>query len=294
MTTILVPLVALALAGPVALEKTETILLRPGAKLPAGTPAEKVVERGVAGVKDRAISDVSEPALTVYLPPPEKATGAAIVVCPGGGYQRLAIDKEGHDVARWLTSQGVAGMVLKYRLPGADNMKLAKGDLADATRAAKVALEDAEDAMRIVRENAVRWHLRPDAVGIMGFSAGGHLAAMMAMVSTPRNRPDFLVLVYPAIPQRIEASGPSAPGVSAATPRTFLVHADDDKSAPPDGSVRFYQALKKANVPAELHIYAHGGHGFGMRKSDQPVAAWPAALAAWLAEARKPAPSATR
>jgi acetyl esterase/lipase len=292
MISILGPLLALALSGPVVTD--ETILLRPGARMPAGTPAEKVVERNTDGVRDRTISDVSEPALTVYLPPKDKATGTAIVVCPGGGYQRLAIDKEGHDVARWLTSQGVAGIVLKYRLPGAENMKLAKGNLADATRAAKVALEDAEEAMRVVRQNAARWHLRPDAVGIMGFSAGGHLAAMMGMVSTPRNRPDFLVLVYPAIPQRIEASGPSAPGVSAATPRTFLVHADDDQSAPPDGSVRFYQALKKASVPAELHIYAHGGHGFGMRKSDHPVAAWPAALAAWLAEARQPAPSATR
>jgi acetyl esterase/lipase len=292
MITILAPVVALTLVGSVAAE--ETIVLRPAGKIPAGTPAEKVVERGVAGVIDRAISDVAEPTVTVYLPAPEKATGMAIVVCPGGGYQRLAIDKEGHDVARWLTGQGVAGVVLKYRLPGAENMKLAKGALADATRAARVALEDAEQAMRVVRQNAARWHLRPDAVGIMGFSAGGHLAAMMGMVSTPRNRPDFLVLVYPAIPQGLEASGPSAPGVSAATPRTFLIHADDDTSAPPDGSVRFYQALKKAKVPAELHIYAHGGHGFGMRKSDQPIAAWPAVLAAWLAEAPRPAPSATR
>jgi acetyl esterase/lipase len=250
----------------------EIIPLRPAAR---GSAPEQVDERGSGGNKDRSVSNVSEPSLTVYLPPREKANGTAIVVCPGGGYERLAIDKEGHDIARWLNSVGVAGIVLKYRLPGKDNMKAARGELHQATQAAHVALEDAQDGMRIVRENAARWGLKAGAIGMMGFSAGGNLAALTGMVAPAKTRPDFLVLVYPAIPQTLE--------VTASTPRTFLVHAADDRLDAGDNSVRFFLALRKAGVPAELHVYADGGHGFGMRKNGKPVAAWPEALAAWMA-----------
>src|SRR4051794_24164531 len=149
----------------------ETIPLRADPKAAAALP-EQVVDRGTGGNHDRAVSQVSRPSLTVYLPAKDKATGTAVVVCPGGGYERLAFDKEGHEVARWLTSVGIAGIVLKYRLPGKDNMKLAKGELHQATKAAHVAVEDAEEAMRVVRENAARWNIRPNAVGMMGFSAG--------------------------------------------------------------------------------------------------------------------------
>jgi acetyl esterase/lipase len=251
----------------------ETIFLRPEPKGPPA-PAEKVEDRGTAGNKDRAVSDVTRPSLTIYLPPREKATGSAVVVCPGGGYERLAIDKEGHEVARWLAGMGIAGVVLTYRLPGKDAMKPARGELHQATVAARVALEDAEEAMRVVRQNAARWNVKPGAVGMMGFSAGGNLAALAGMVAPPATRPDFLVLVYPAIPQTLD--------ITAKTPRTFLVHAADDHLDAGDNSVRFFLALRKAGVPAELHVYASGGHGFGMRKNGKPVAAWPDVLAAWL------------
>lgn len=249
----------------------ETVLLRTGT---SGGAPEGVEERGKNGVHDRSITNVTAPSLTVYLPAKDKATGMAIVICPGGGYHHLAIDKEGHDVAKWLNTIGVAGIVLKYRLPGGDQMRPAMGDVRQAAEAARVAIEDAEEAMRVVRVSAAKWNLRPDAIGLMGFSAGGHLAAMVGMLGSADVRPNFLVLGYPAIPQNLD--------LPASTPRTFLVHADDDRLAAVDNSVRFYAALKKAKVPAELHVYADGGHGFGILKSGKTSAAWPDALAAWL------------
>ncbi|MBL8219704.1 MAG: alpha/beta hydrolase [Bryobacterales bacterium] len=247
----------------------QTLSLRPGV---AGPTPEKIEQRGTAEANDRAVSNVSEPTLTVYLPPKEKATGVAIVICPGGGYARLAIDKEGHDIARFLNSVGVAGIVLKYRLPGSMNGSREGFDAAIA--AAKVAIDDGELAMEATRKHAVEWNIRPDAVGMMGFSAGGHLAAMVGMSAPAAARPDFLVLVYPALPRELR--------VTAETPRTFLVHADDDRLAPADNSIPFYLALKKAKVSAELHVYSGGGHGFGMKKSGKTSENWPLALAAWL------------
>lgn len=244
----------------------QTIVLRPGSGV------EKVEQRGTGGVNDRAVSNVSEPTLTVYLPPKEKATGTAIVVCPGGGYARLAIDKEGHDIARWLTTIGVAGIVLKYRLPG--SMNGSREGFDAAREAAKVALEDGELAMEVARKRAAEWGVKADAIGMMGFSAGGHLAAMVGMSAPAAVRPNFLVLVYPALPRELRVTGE--------TPRTFLVHADDDRLAPADNSVPFYLALKKAKVSGELHVYSGGGHGFGMKKSGKTSENWPAALAAWL------------
>lgn len=254
----------------------QVIPLRPNSKPDPGTPAEKIEERGTNGVVDRSISAVSEPTVTVYLAPKSLATGTAIVICPGGGYQHLAIDKEGHDIARWLTTIGITGVVLKYRLPGQANMRASLGDLQQAAQAARVAIEDAQDAMVLVRAQARQWNLKPHSVGMMGFSAGGHLAAMLGMIAPDEARPDFLVLGYPAIPKTLN--------VTAKTPPTFLVHADDDRLAPKDNSVRFYEALKEAKVPAELHVYATGGHGFGIRKTDKTSAAWPQALVAWLSQ----------
>jgi acetyl esterase/lipase len=252
----------------------EVIVLRQAA---AGT--EKVEQRGAGGVNDRAIRNVVEPTLTVYLPAKEKATGVGMVICPGGGYQHLAIDKEGHDVARWLNTIGVAGLVLKYRLPGGQNMKLAMGDLKQAAEAAKVAVEDAQAAMKVARANTAKWNLRAGSIGMMGFSAGGNLAILMGLLERGETGPDFLVPIYPAVPQTLEVS-PSAP-------RTFLVHADDDKAVgPAEHSVKFYLALKQAKIPAEMHIYSSGGHGFGIRKTGKTSADWPAALAAWLTELR--------
>jgi acetyl esterase/lipase len=240
--------------------------------------AEHIENRGKAGIIDRSITNVSQPTITVYLPPKEKSTGTAIVICPGGGYQHLAIDKEGHDIARWLNTIGVAGIVLKYRLPGS-MIGLSQADLHQVADKIHVALEDAEAAMRLTRENASKWNLKATAVGMMGFSAGGHLAAMMGMVAPPDSRPDFLVLGYPAIPAHLN--------VTSSTPRTFLVAADDDTTVnAAENAGRFFAALKAAKVPAEIHIYSSGGHGFGIINSGKTSSAWPSAFVAWLKEAQ--------
>ena len=255
----------------------ETIVLHPEMKPDPSAPAEQIQERGRNGVTDRSITNVNQPTVTVYLPAGAKATGTAIVICPGGGYQHLAIDKEGHDVARWLNTIGIAGIVLKYRLPGSAAMTHG-GDLQAEAEAVHLTLDDAEAAVELVRKNASRWNLKPNAVGLMGFSAGGHLAAMMGMVAPKTSRPDFLILGYPAIPPVL--------AVTAETPRTFLVAADDDPAVNPvQNAARFFAALRAAKVPAEMHIYSSGGHGFGIVKSGKTSEAWPGALAAWLKEA---------
>lgn len=237
--------------------------------LAAATTPERTEERGKDGVTDRAIMDVSNPSITVYLPPKDKATGVGILICPGGGYARLAIDKEGHDVARWLNSIGVAGFVLKYRLPGGANMRPSLGTMQEAATAAQVAIEDATSAMKMIR---AKWSLQK--VGMMGFSAGGHLAAMLGMTGEGTARPDFLALIYPAVPKELKIDG--------STPRSFLVHADDDGLSAGENSARFYQLLRQAKVRSELHVYSDGGHGFGIRQSGKASAAWPAAFELWL------------
>ena len=267
---------ALLLALPLMAQ--ETIPLRLDHPVDPSAPTEKIEERGKSGVIDRAITNVSQPTVTVYLPAKDKANGTGIVIAPGGGYQHLAIDKEGHDVARWLNTIGIGAFVLKYRLPG--SMKgQSQTDIHQVADKIHVALEDAEAAVRLARENAPKWNLKPNAIGMMGFSAGGHLAAMMGMIAPPDARPDFLVLGYPAIPGVLN--------VTASTPQTFLVAAADDPTVnPADNAGRFFAALRAAKVPAELHVYSSGGHGFGIIKSGKTSAAWPNALVAWLKEAR--------
>jgi acetyl esterase/lipase len=256
----------------------ETISLPLKNPVDPSAPAEKIAERGKSGVIDRAISNVVQPTVTVYLPAKNQANGTGIVICPGGGYQHLAIDKEGHDIARWLNSIGIAAVVLKYRLPGSMRGS-SQGDIHEVADRIHVALEDAEAAMRLMRANASKWNLKPGAIGMMGFSAGGHLAAMMGMIAPPDTRPDFLVLGYPAIPASLN--------VTSAMPRTFLVAADDDTTVnPAENAGRFFAALRAAKVPAELHIYSSGGHGFGIQKSGKTSAAWTGALVAWLKEAQ--------
>jgi acetyl esterase/lipase len=257
----------------------QTIQLRPDARIDPNAPAEQIEERGKNGVVDRSITNVSQPTVTVYLPDKATATGTGIIICPGGGYQHLAIDKEGHDVARWLNTIGIAGLVLKYRLPGSAGMRGAGTDMQKQAGAVHVALEDAEAAVALARKNAEQWHLKAKAIGLMGFSAGGHLAAMMGMVAPPETRPDFLVLGYPAVPRMLE--------ITASTPRTFIVAADDDPLVnPADNAGRLFAALRAAKVPAELHIFSSGGHGFGINKTGKTSAAWPTALIAWLKEAQ--------
>ena len=267
---------ALFIALPLLAQETISLPLKN--PVDPSAPAEKIEERGKGGVIDRAITNVVQPTITVYLPAKPQANGTGIVICPGGGYQHLAIDKEGHDIARWLNSIGIAAAVLKYRLPGSMRGS-SQGDIHVVADRIHVALEDAEAAMRLMRENASKWNLKPGAIGMMGFSAGGHLAAMMGMVAPPDSRPDFLVLGYPAIP--------AALSVTSAMPRTFLVAADDDTTVnAAENAGRFFAALRAAKIPAELHIYSSGGHGFGIQKSGKTSAAWPGALVAWLKEAQ--------
>ena len=239
---------------------------------------ETWTERGKNGVVDRGVAFVSTPDMTVYLPLKEKNTGVGIILCPGGGYEHLAIDKEGHDVAKWLNSIGIAGFVLKYRLPRSKGMSYTM----------EAPLQDAQRALRMVRTRAEEWHLDASRIGMMGFSAGGDLVARAGMswdkgqsaaadpIERASCRPDFLVLAYPAMPKELH--------VTAETPPAFLVQASNDPTVSPENSIRFYQALLQAKVPAELHIYLKGGHGFGMVHSGLPTASWPLRLEDWMAE----------
>lgn len=263
---------------------------------------EVVVQRGKT-VSDRSISHIHNPTLTVHLPAKAKATGTAVVICPGGGYNRVVIDKEGNDVARWLASIGVAGFVLKFRNPR----------LPEKIYGPDAPIADACRAMRLVRSKATEFGLDPRRIGLMGFSAGGHLASTVATHWDDGNphatdaidrvscRPDFLMLIYPMISldETITDRGSKrnllgeSPGVSlvqklsnefhvdARTPPTFLVQTGDDSTSP-ENSVRFYLALRRAGVPAELHLYERGGHGYGIRPSALPNSAWPARCEDWL------------
>ena len=244
------------------------------------TGEEKIVERGQNGVRDRSVSQAVRPDLTVYLPAREKASGAAIVVAPGGGYVHLAIDKEGHDIGRWLASRGVAGIVLKYRLPFADGMRpeswqAARSDPEASRKASAVAIEDAQQAIRIVRGRAADWGLRSDAIGMMGFSAGGLLAALMGGETEAAVRPNFLALIYPAVPRSVP--------MPVAMP-VFIAQADDDPTVKPESLLGYYAALKQAKIPVEMHIYNSGGHGFGMKQTGKTSASWPLQFEDWLEE----------
>ncbi len=243
---------------------------------------------------------VDVPTLTPYLPASPVSTGTSVIVFPGGGYANLAMDHEGEQVAEWFNSLGVTAFVVKYRLgPRYRHPSM---------------LLDGQRAVRYVRLLAAELKLRADRIGIMGFSAGGHLASTVAThigdeqpgaadpIDRVSARPDFLILGYPVISldqpyahkgSRERLLGPSPDealvrdlsnenAVTARTPPTFLFHTDDDAGVPPENSVAFYLALKKAGVPAEMHIYQHGRHGVGLAPTDPVLSTWPARLADWL------------
>lgn len=245
-------------------------------------------------------ADTDQPKLTAYLPAPEKAVGSAVVICPGGGYGGLSMDKEGKQVALWMNSIGVAAFVLQYRLGPRYHHP--------------VELMDAQRALRYVRSGAKNFGVASDRIGIMGFSAGGHLAATagthFSIPSAPvadavdraSSLPDFLILAYPVISfttpythrgslKNLLGENPEADlvkslsnelQVTAQTPPTFLFHTDGDKGVPAENSVLFYLALRKAGVPAEMHIYQNGPHGVGLAPSDPVLSSWPGRLADWL------------
>lgn len=250
------------------------------------TGPEKIEERGKNGVIDRSFANIGDPTITIFPAPVEIRTGAAILIAPGGAYSHLAYDKEGLDIARWLNTLGITGVVLKYRMPEKpkDFRALMFGDARESAKAVGVALEDAREAMRLLRsDRAMReWKIDKTRVGMMGFSAGGHLAALLGMDEDAALRPNFLALVYPAIPDPLY--------VTASTPQTFLAHAADD-SLSADNSIRFYQALRKAKVPAELHVFNEGGHGFGLKKSGKTSERWSEHFAAWFKAMKCPCES---
>lgn len=240
------------------------------------------------------ISKVSDPTIEVFLPARSHATGQAVLICPGGGYQILAYDWEGTDIAKWLNGQGIAGIVLKYRLP----------DPAISEKPHLAPLQDAKQAMRLAKRYAPKWGIDPDKVGVMGFSAGGHLAATLGTQFDQDGRPAFMVLVYPVVSmkdgvthrwsrKRLIGDNPTQAlidrysaeaNVAANTPPTFLLHATDDKGVPVENSLLMYGALKTNNVPVEMHILPEGGHGFALGIGKKTVARWPGYLADWLAE----------
>ncbi len=226
------------------------------------------------------VSHISNPSIIPYLPAADRATGAAVIVCPGGGHEYLALEHEGDAVGKWLSAHGVAVFVLKYRLarePGSPY------------EVAVHALMDAQRAVRTVRSRAAEWNVNPSAVGIMGFSAGGEVAVLAAThfdnpvkgssdsVDALDCRPDFQALFYPGLPH--------APLVlTRRTPPAFLCSADNDQFNLTEPMVRLYLDLRAAGVSAEMHVYARGGHGFGIREQDKPVYTWMSLFMAWLGD----------
>ncbi len=227
---------------------------------------------------------VTEPTLTIYPAPEDRNTGTAVVIAPGGGYNILAYDLEGVEVARWLNDIGVTALVLHYRVPRSKTLEKHE-----------VALVDAQRAMRVARQHASEWGYRPDRIGMLGFSAGGHLTAMTGtsfhqktyygvdMADEISPRPDFLILIYPAYLLVDEKTLTLSPEVQVPSdaPPAFLVHAGDDPHTAL-GSLALYKAFKSAGLSAELHIYPDGGHGYGLRPTRFTVTSWPDRAEAWM------------
>ena len=256
-----------------------------------GASANPAPEADTTTAKDNLIAgrplirlgNVSSPTLTFY-PAKGHNSGAAVVVFPGGGYQILAIDLEGTEVCDWLTSAGVNCVLLKYRVPNTGPFPKSPA-----------ALQDAQRAVGLVRQHAVEWHIDPSRVGVLGFSAGAHLAAALSThydqrLYTPLDaadhlscRPDFAVIVYPGYLALADKNfAPNADiNPTAQTPPQFIVQAADDTVHVENATV-YFQQLNKAKVPTELHVYAQGGHGYGLRRTELPVTTWPQAVETWL------------
>ena len=269
--------------------------IRLWSRRPPGSIVNKSVqersERGEDGIL--RIRDVTDPTITVFHPSDETNNGAAVIICPGGGYQILAFEKEGTMIAQWLANNGITGVVLKYRLPDAtimENMSLGP-------------LDDFIQAMKIVKKNAREWGVDNQKIGVMGFSAGGHLAASASTLLADHKNvlPDFSILIYPVISMKDSIGHRGSRNnllglnptierihdfsldeqVTEDTPPAFIVHASDDKAVLAENSVLYYRSLLLNNIPAELHLYQTGGHGFG-KSASGTHASWPEQCLMWM------------
>jgi len=282
---------SLALVGAACLEaQSPPMKLWPGAapgdKAASGGTGEttKPTDNLVDGRPVTALGDVTEPTLTVYRAPAAKDTGTTVVVCPGGGYYILAIDLEGTEVCEWFNSIGVNAVLVKYRVPRREGRPPYAAPLQDAQR-----------AVGIVRSHAAQWGLDPERIGVLGFSAGGNLCAVLSANSASRNysrvdasddascRPDFQLLIYPAYLVDDKGGYKIAPeaAVTAGTPPTFLVMAEDDPIRV-ENVIGYAMDLKEAKVPFDLHVYPTGGHGYGLRRTKEFVTTWPARAEDWM------------
>ena len=253
---------------------------------PNGAPNNNELTGTEQGRNNGGVSNVTEPTLTVY--PAPHPNGMAIIMCPGGGYSGLAMNHEGHDMASWFNTQGITYAVLKYRMPNGHN---------------EVPLSDAEQAIRMVREHAAEWNVNPQRVGVMGASAGGHLAASLAtLYSSDNTRPDFQILFYPVISmqkgvthggsrinllgenpsQELEQKYSLERQVSPRTPQAFIMLSSDDDAVPPINGIGYFLALRDHKVPASLHAYPTGGHGWGFRDNFTYKRQWTEELEKWL------------
>ena len=271
-------------------------------------PNQKVTKEVEKVVTDKIIkvSNVQKPTIEVYLPKKEIANGKAVVIFPGGGYGFIAYDWEGINIAKFLNTKGIAGIVVKYRLPNSKSLKVSSN----------APLQDAQRAIRLVRSNAKKWNINSDELGILGFSAGGHLASTLGThfndeiykakdkIDSISAKPSFMALVYPVITfvkeeyvhkgsrnnllQNLVASEASKKQFSAElnitkeTPKTFLVHATDDSAVPVENSLLMYSALKNKGVPVQMHIYESGGHGFALGLKNKKLSNWTNLLVNWI------------
>lgn len=273
-----------------------------GDKLPNSQPSDEIEKSETNGIL--RISKVQTPTLEVFLPFERNATGKAVVICPGGGYGFLSYDWEGTDVAKWFNAQGIAAFVLKYRLPQSKSIVIQH----------EAPLQDAQRALRLVRFHAEKWKVDKNKVGVIGFSAGGHLASTLGTqfgkttvnatdeIDKISARPDFMALVYPVISMKYPVTHTGSRNnllgntpsealvneysnelqVNSNTPPTFIVHSADDEVVPVENSLDFYKALKDADVKAEMHIYPEGGHGYALAIGKGYLQKWTDRLADWL------------
>ena len=299
---------ATCFGGQTAQAEPKTDLFPSGSKIPcqplgrtaqAEPKTELLWPHGAPGAKGDRPQD--KPTLTISLPDTDKANGAAVIVCPGGGYGALAVDHEGRQIAEWFNARGVAAFILEYRHHGRGYQHPAP-------------LDDAQRAIRTVRARAAEWKVNPARIGIMGFSAGGHLASTAGThfdhgnpsaedpIAKASCRPDFLILCYAVIafdepythggsqrnllgknpPAELVRSLSNEKQVTKETPPTFLFHTDEDAGVPSENSIYFYLALRKAGVPAELHIFRPGQHGLGLAPHTPGTSEWPTCLEGWL------------